>query len=293
MIDFNRGIRKLNEFRGAEKKMTINVDGVTYMVKMPDPIREQRLREEISYKNNQFSEHIGCEIFKACGIKSQTTKLGTFETPEGKNKIVVGCEVFTNSNTKLIEMKALANATVGSDRKMENTIEDVYYTINHEPLIENKEFAIKQFWDMFIIDALIGNTDRHLGNWGFVEKGNNVEFAPVYDCGSSLGALLDDEMMSDKLAKNPKLSDIEKSTFSIYKLKGKRISHIEIFKDPPVDLANSIRDVVPRINMEKIHSIIDSVEQISDVRKHYLKQSLKLRYEDILRPSLKKLETLK
>ncbi|MCI9596343.1 MAG: hypothetical protein HFE75_03415 [Firmicutes bacterium] len=24
------------------------------------------------------------------------------------------------------------------------------------------------FWDMFIVDALVGNFDRHNGNWGFL-----------------------------------------------------------------------------------------------------------------------------
>ena len=289
MINFNKGTRKMNEFLGAEKKMTIEIDSVVYMVKMPDPIREKRLRAEISYKNNQFSEHIGCAIFRTCGIESQKTVLGTFVTPEGKEKVVVGCEVFTNNKTKLIEMKALANATVGSDRKMENTIEDVYYTIENEPLIQNKKKIIIHFWKIFIIDMLIGNTDRHLGNWGFIVTEEDVQFAPIYDCGSSLGALLDDEMMAEHLAKNPKLSDTEKSTFSIYKMDGKRISHIDIFKNPPEDLITAIKELVPKVDMEKIDSIVDSVDQMSETRKKYMKQAINLRYTDILRPAYKQL----
>ena len=30
-----------------------------------------------------------------------------------------------------------------------------------------------KFWDMFIIDALIGNHDRHNGNWGFLLNKKN------------------------------------------------------------------------------------------------------------------------
>ena len=174
----------MNEFLGAEKKMTIEIDGTLYMVKMPDPIREKKLRAEISYKNNQFSEHIGCAIFKAC---------------------------------------------------------------------------------------------------------DNVEFAPIYDCGSSLGALLDDEMMGEHLKRNFKLSDTEKSTFSIYKMGGQRISHIDIFKNPPDDLAMAIKELLPQIEIEKMCLIIDSVDQMSETRKEYMKQSLKLRYNDILHPSYKRL----
>lgn len=38
-----------------------------------------------------------------------------------------------------------------------------------------------------------------MGNWGLLEKEVQISFAPIYDCGSSLGALLDDEMMEENL----------------------------------------------------------------------------------------------
>ena len=39
------------------------------------------------------------------------------------------------------------------------------------------------FWDMFIVDALIGNWDRHNGNWGFLYDTvqDEMKLAPVYD----------------------------------------------------------------------------------------------------------------
>ncbi len=46
----------------------------------------------------------------------------------------------------------------------------------------------RRFWDMFIVDALIGNWDRHNGNWGFLynSRTDEMTLAPVFDCGSSL-----------------------------------------------------------------------------------------------------------
>lgn len=32
----------------------------------------------------------------------------------------------------------------------------------------NSDETKNKFWNMFIIDALIGNTDRHNGNWGLL-----------------------------------------------------------------------------------------------------------------------------
>ena len=40
---------------------------------------------------------------------------------------------------------------------------DILQTIEEQTLI-NKEELSERFWDMFIVDALIGNWDRHNGN---------------------------------------------------------------------------------------------------------------------------------
>lgn len=54
---------------------------------------------------------------------------------------------------------------------------------------------------MFIVDALIGNWDRHNGNWGFLYNNDTDEItlAPVYDCGSCLFPQADEEIMRKTL----------------------------------------------------------------------------------------------
>jgi serine/threonine protein kinase HipA of HipAB toxin-antitoxin module len=47
-----------------------------------------------------------------------------------------------------------------------------------------RENTMKRFWDMFIIDFLIGNHDRNNTNWGvLVNDYNIIGLAPVYDNG--------------------------------------------------------------------------------------------------------------
>ena len=57
---------------------------------------------------------------------------------------------------------------------------------------------------MFIGDSLLGNFDRHNGNWGFLvnEKKGLIKLAPVYDCGSCLYPQLDEKKMAYVLS-NP------------------------------------------------------------------------------------------
>lgn len=54
--------------------------------------------------------------------------------------------------------------------------------------------AEKQFAEMFLLDTVIGNTDRHQENWGFIEShagphayNTNKKLCPWFDNGTSLG----------------------------------------------------------------------------------------------------------
>jgi hypothetical protein len=46
----------------------------------------------------------------------------------------------------------------------------------------------ERFWDMFIVDALIGNSDRNYTNWGILlDSAGKYSLAPVYDNGRAFG----------------------------------------------------------------------------------------------------------
>ena len=53
----------------------------------------------------------------------------------------------------------------------------------------------RRYNDLVEIDCLIGNEDRHNGNWGFLKniKDEKLVFAPIYDCGSCLFSVYTDE----------------------------------------------------------------------------------------------------
>jgi len=289
VVNFNDGEEKLNKFFGSEKKTTILYNNILYMLKYPDPIRGDKLKGVLSYKNNQYSEHIGSSIFAVCGLEAQETVLGYFTDASGKEKIVVGCKDFTQDGGILYELSKLANQTSTSEDKLGATIENVALIINENKLINDKKVILNKFWDMFVIDALIGNGDRHFGNWGILEKDGNIKFAPIYDCGSSLGALLDDDEMEKLMTTNNFFKNKEYNVTSCYSVNGKRIFYHEIFKNPLNDLTESIKRIVPQINMDTINDIINSVEQMSEIRKEYLKKSVFIRYEQILLPALKRI----
>ena len=288
MVDFNKGLEIINKFHGSEKKISILYENEVFMLKFPDPIREKK--NLLSYMNNHFSEFIGCKIFKLCGFDTQETLLGTYTDKKGRVKIVVGCKDFTQDSSVLYEFSKIANAIVESDMKLGVSIESVVLAVNNSDFIKNKKETINRFWDMFIIDTIIGNPDRHFDNWGILEQNGEIRFAPIYDCGSSLGALLDDSIMHELLTDTmlPDFKNKEYNVTSCYFLGGKRIFYHEIFKNPPNDIMESIKRTVPKIQIDRINDIVDSVEQMSDVRKKYLKKTVSMRYEQILLPTLKR-----
>ena len=53
---------------------------------------------------------------------------------------------------------------------------------------------MQHFWNVFVVDALLGNSDRHNGNWVFLYDDSTKEAspAPIYDCGSCLLPQADD-----------------------------------------------------------------------------------------------------
>ena len=286
MVNFNDGEERLNKFSGSEKKTTILYDGILYMLKYPDPIRGSKLKGVLSYKNNQFSEHIGSSIFRACGFEAQETMLGLFTDKTGKERIVAGCKDFTQDGSTLYEMSKLANQAAVSSGKLDATIENIVVIIGDIEMIKDKGAVLRSFWDMFVIDALLGNGDRHFGNWGVLEKDGEIRFAPIYDCGSSLGALLDDAEMEKLLAAGNLFRNKEYNAVSCYSMGGKKIFYHEIFKNPPNDLTEAIKRIAPKIDMDKTHGIVDSTPAISETRKEYLKKAMDMRYEQIIMPAL-------
>lgn len=120
---------------------------------------------------------------------------------------------------------------------------------------------VRNFWDMFIVDALVGNTDRHNGNWGFLENkiSRNVSIAPIYDCGSCLNPMLEDNQID-----------------------GKKINYMEFISSKKNNDCNiSLKKLFPKINIDEINRFIDGIDCISNNRKCFYKIVIENRYNII------------
>ena len=288
MIDFSKATEELNNYRGSEKKKTLIYNNKKYLVKFPDPIREKN--KNISYINNAFSEYIGSNIFKIVGFEVQNTILGTYNY-NGKEKIVCACEDFTDENHILYEFENIA-LSVNPDKKIETELEDIIEVIN----VITKTMKVKElkekFWDMFIIDSLIGNKDRHNGNWGILlNRITNIsEFAPIYDCGSCLNSTLSDSEIEN--LSETEIKNLAINTYSCIKENGKKINEMSYIKSlKNRDCNNAIFRVFNKIDLNKIEEFINNVEGITNIRKEFYKKIIKIRY-NILEQTIKEKNNL-
>lgn len=277
MIDFTNAIEEFNNYKGSEKKKTLIYNNKKYLVKFPDPIREKN--KNISYINNAFSEYIGSNIFKIVGFKAQNTILGKYKYKE-KEKIVCACEDFTDNENVLYEFENLALST-NPDKKIETDINDIMEVIEENNMIDKQETKNK-FWEMFIIDSLIGNTDRHNGNWGFLinKTTGKIEFSPIYDCGSCLNPMLEEDEIK-KISKT-ELKNLAINCYSCLKENGKKISYFSYIKQMKNEECNeAIKRIFKNININEIEKFISNIENMTEIRKDFYKQIVKQRYEII------------
>ena len=287
MVDFTNLPRRNKTYAGANgSKIAVMYNGEQYMLKFPvSPSRNK----EMSYTNGCVSEYLGSHIFALVGIPVQETLLGTY-SKNGREKIVVACKDFTSPGIVIQDFASLKNTIIDSEPNGYGTeLSDILNAIREQQVVDPVELE-NWFRDMFIVDALIGNWDRHNGNWGFLYDTvqDEMKLAPVYDCGSCLYPQADEAIMratlDDPAEKNLRVFEIPLSGI---KLNGKKINYFDFISSLELEGCNeALRRIVPRIHMEQIEKLVNETPFITDLQKQFYKTMLWERKTRILDYSL-------
>ena len=158
-----------NTTDGRLKKTWIIENGKRYLLKG-------------GYKNEvmqPFNEVLATMICKRLGFKHIPYTIDVI-----KDKIVSKCECFINKDTELISAYQILHNNCNKDKAYETYIK----------ILENNGIskAREEIENMFILDFIMLNEDRHLNNFGIirnVENLNWIETAPIFDTGQSLNIL--------------------------------------------------------------------------------------------------------
>ena len=283
MNDFTHLPTRKKAYGGANgSKLSVVYNGELYMLKLP---MHASKNPNLSYTNSCTSEYLGCHIFNMLGVKAQETLLGIYEY-HGKVRTVVACKDFTSPGVVIMDFASVKNQIIDSASNGYGTeLSDILDTIEKQTAVDPKELK-EHFWNMFVIDAFIGNWDRHNGNWGFLynQETDHMEIAPIFDCGSSLFPQIDDEIIKKVLSSKAEIkARVYDMPTSAILIGGKRANYYKVITSLQYgDCTEAVKRILPRIDLGKINELIDSVEQLTYLQKEFLKKILKMRKETIL-----------
>lgn len=262
-------------YGGTEKKLGILINGCPYMLKFPKKL-------PIGKINSHISEHLGSRIYALLGVNSQETILGSCGGEE-----CVACKDFLMEGDLFVPFNELGEMTLEMDReKFQYTYEDIEQMLVSNQKLTKRGETISTFFDMYIIDALIGNFDRHGSNWGFIKRGGNYLMAPVFDNGSCLFPRLIDEermlqIMNDEEETNRRIYSFPTSQI---KLNGKKSSYYEVISSLKYEgVVDALRRITPKVDLGKINSLIESIDIISEIHKKFYEYIIEKRYLKILK----------
>lgn len=166
-------------FEGSENKFFINFKDDRYLVK-DSSFNRRRKQPSLA----PFCEYVGSNFIRFSGLlPCQTCFLGTYQ---GRN-VVICVDLF--KNTIFRPFKELHQSSAGTDLSNKlYTYADVLHVLKKKSELDNSRFADfkSRFWLMFLLDTVLGNRDRHEGNWGFIKEKGITKLAPIFDNGSSL-----------------------------------------------------------------------------------------------------------
>lgn len=283
MLDFTSLITKKKSYGGANgNKKSVIYQNELYMLKLPN---KAPINKNLSYANSAISEYLASKIFALVNIPVQETILGSY-THNDIKRLAVLCKDFEINGYRFYDFASLRNQVVDSKTEGHSTeLKDIIDTFSNQDIIPFDTINAF-FWKVFIIDALLGNWDRHNGNWGYlynIDK-DEVKIAPVFDNGSSLFPQADEKMMQAILNNNKEIMRrIYDRPLSAITINNEKINYFNFINSlENKDCNRALKELNPKINLIKIKKIIDEIGCLSKIQKKFYYTMIKKRKEGIL-----------
>lgn len=243
--------------------------------------------------NSAVNEWLGSHIYETLGIPVQHTELGYLN-----GELVVACAHIYEPDEHLYELRGMLAAL---DRELFERFNNFHGTVTDLeellPLIRRIQDESdwldfeNYFWIMFVADAFIANTDRNLGNLGFIlTPDGNFRRAPVYDNGSSFNCRLTEEQMRTIFKHwREQRKSVAFNSACPYRLEGKPLSPLSyIYREPCPACIKAIGFVVPRIDLKKCAKLVLELRDANVITKTqaaFYIATMTLRYRERLLPA--------
>lgn len=212
-----------------------------------------------------WAEKIAAEIAGVLGIPRAEVELAVFTGEQGSiTKSFVINDLELVHGNQILSAYVLGYNPEKKFHQADHSIANVFSALDRV-FVENvaKQKAKALFAEYMILDALIGNTDRHHENWGVLRRRKDDEWdgflAPSFDHASSLGRELRDDRRERRLAETRIGAYLESGRGAVY------WSADDARGPSPLELVRRASRVYPELfrrALEKIDRIEDDVDNL-------------------------------
>jgi hypothetical protein len=276
-MDFSVYSQNNKIYSGAERKIGITIDGEDYIIKF-------RKKTRFGIRNNHISEYIGSRIFNLLGITVQETYLGTYKGEE-----IVAIKDFVTEGQNFVAFNDIGESSIDEDKEnLTYSYDDIQNILRVNNKLTDVNQTIEMFWKIYVVDALLGNSDRHGGNWGFIKENNEYRLAPVFDNGSCLFPSLTDEAEMQSIMDSQEETDKRIYIFpsSQILLNGKKSSYYEVIGSLKYSECNKALEYVYRhFDCSGVDAIINTTLFTTEIQKKFYKHMIVQRFNKIIKDS--------
>lgn len=318
MYDFSNVKTNNRKYGGmAGSKLGIVLDDDNWLLKFPKSTSQYHDPVGMSYTTSALSEYIGSHIFNLLGVTAHETQLGIYN-----QKLVVACKDFRGNSGQweFEDFHSIKNTYVeGMEEQILAVLVNTDSTPTDFPFLNLEEYNVivksnpiftnvipeinERFWDMFVIDALIGNNDRNNGNWGILVNvsNDNVRLAPVFDNGNSFSVSVSDERCMHLINDGHKFEQTAyESRTCFFAENGKLLNPLKYIKSMCNDECNdAILRIVPNLDREALYDLINEIPNeykgipvMSDARKEFYYKCIEYRIDKVLIPTYEKIKSI-
>ncbi len=203
-LDVSEWVRAHEETLGTKPKRWLQDPSTGTYWLMKDRTFNKRSDGSQYPKGDDWAERVAAGIAQQIGLPCANVELATggpgAETALG----VISQSVFGDNESLIHGNELLADIGIVGDDSHDRTgytVTAVRAALDQVgPTVEAEgASAWETFVGYLVLDALIGNTDRHQENWAVIAGPGGRRLAPTFDHASSLGFQLDDEQRNERL----------------------------------------------------------------------------------------------
>lgn len=83
----------------------------------------------------------------------------------------MACKDFIEPGVQFVPFNDVGESTLDQDKeRYQYSYEDIMKMLEDNSKLTQVQETISSFWEIYIVDALLGNLDRHGSNWGFISE---------------------------------------------------------------------------------------------------------------------------